>query len=325
MLGVYGIIFALNVFFSICPFIVSQTFFYNAFANGVAKLIVYIAGVVFATGANVLIGQLIGADAGTAERDQASQNFRSAMSGAYWTGSAIRGARRMAGYPFGRGKSAKKNPSLAGGGGGGGGLGGSGEKTPLGAKSGGAPSAGGEESGGGGETAALAKAGSPAPDAGGSGGQSVYSRIGEAMSSRGSQFASRLGGMRVTRAAVGTAVAAAGVAVGGFFAGRAAWSNTFGRNTLGGLKYRSRRLDARLQKSSAAARASAERYRNASEADRVKMRPKLQKQLAKRSKLKNKLNKVNASLGAKQGQRDLKVLQRHEKQAQARRAAAKKK
>ena len=55
------------------------------------------------------------------------------------------------------------------------------------------------------------------------------------------------------------------------------------------------------------------------------MRPKLQKQLAKRSKLKNKLNKVNASLGAKQGQRDLKVLQRHEKQAQARRAAAKKK
>ena len=324
VLGGYGIIFALNVFFSLCPFIVSQTFFYNAFANGVAKLIVYIAGVVFATGANVLIGQLIGADAGTAERDQASKNFRSAMSGAYWTGSAIRGARRMAGYPFGRGKSAKKNPSLAGGGGGDG-LGGGGEKAPLGAKSGGTPSAGGEDAGGGGESAALAKAGSPAPDVGGSGGQSVSSRIGEAMSSRGSQFASRLGGMRVTRAAVGTAVAAAGVAVGGFFAGRAAWSNTFGRNTLGGLKYRSRHLDARLQKSSAAARASAERYRNASEADRVKMRPKLQKQLAKRSKLKNKLNKVNASLGAKQSQRDLKVLQRHEKQAQARRAAAKKK
>ena len=291
-----------------------------------AKLIVYIAGVVFATGANVLIGQLIGADAGTAERDQASQNFRSAMSGAYWTGSAIRGARRMAGYPFGRGKSAKKNPSLFGGGGGGdGGLGGGGEKTPLGAKSGGAPSAGGEGLGGGGENAALAKAGSPAPDMGGSGGQSVSSRIGEAMQSRGSQLASKLGGMRVTRAAVGTAVAAAGVAVGGFFAGRAAWSNTFGRNTLGGLKYRSRHLDARLQKSSAAARASAERYRNASEADRVKMRPKLQKQLAKRTKLRNKLNKVNASLGEKQGQRDLKVLQRHEKQAQARRAAANKK
>ena len=326
VLGGYGIIFALNVFFSLCPFIVSQTFFYNAFANGVAKLIVYIAGVVFATGANVLIGQLIGADAGTAERDQASQNFRSAMSGAYWTGSAIRGARRMAGYPFGRGKSAKKNPSLFGGGGGGdGGLGGGGEKTPLGAKSGGAPSAGGEGLGGGGENAALSKAGSPAPDMGGSGGQSVSSRIGEAMQSRGSQLASKLGGMRVTRAAVGTAVAAAGVAVGGFFAGRAAWSNTFGRNTLGGLKYRSRHLDARLQKSSAAARASAERYRNASEADRVKMRPKLQKQLAKRTKLRNKLNKVNASLGEKQGQRDLKVLQRHEKQAQARRAAAKKK
>lgn len=326
VLGGYGIIFALNVFFSLCPFIVSLTFFYNAFANGVAKLIVYIAGVVFATGANVLIGQLIGADAGTAERDQASQNFRSAMSGAYWTGSAIRGARRMAGYPFGRGKSAKKNPSLFGGGGGGdGGLGGGGEKTPLGAKSGGAPSAGGEGLGGGGENAALAKAGSPAPDMGGSGGQSVSSRIGEAMQNRGSQFASRLGGMRVTRAAVGTAVAAAGVAVGGFFAGRAAWSNTVGRNTLGGLKYRSRHLDARLQKSSAAARATAARYQNASEADRVRMRPKLQKQLAKRTKLRNKLNKVNASLGEKQGQRDLKVLQRHEKQAQARRAAAKKK
>ena len=120
-------------------------------------------------------------------------------------------------------------------------------------------------------------------------------------------------------------MALGGVAVGGFLAGRAAWSKTVGRNTRGGLKDRSGHLDGRLQKSSAAARASAERYRNASEADRVRMRPKLQKQLAKRTKLRNKLNKVNASLGEKQGQRDLKVLQRHEKQAQARRAAANKK
>ncbi len=112
--GGYGIIFALNVFFSLCPLIVSNVFFINAFANGVAKLIVYISGVVFATGANVLIGQLIGADAGTAERDQASQNFRTTMSGAYWTGAAARGASHILGYPFGRSrKSAIPNPSLA--------------------------------------------------------------------------------------------------------------------------------------------------------------------------------------------------------------------
>ncbi len=243
VLGGYGIIFALNVFFSLCPFIISQTFFYDAFSNGVAKLIVYIAGVVFATGANVLIGQLIGADAGTAERDQASQNFRSSMAGAYWTGSALRGVRRMAGYPFGRSKK-RKNPALG--------------------------NRGGDGDGGG------------AKD---DGEGSVSSRIGGAMGSLGSAFAKGTPGAafkngarsagkgiastRIARAAVGSAMLAGGMAVGGARAVRAGWYRTAGKNTYAGLSYRASRAVAK--------------YKKAAPEKRAKMRQDLQALLAQRS------------------------------------------
>ena len=105
-LGGYGIIFALNIFFSIAPSIVANTFFASGVANSVARLVVYVAGVSFATGANVLVGQLIGSDAGASERDAAAQNMRSMTLGTAGTLFAIRGASRLA---FGR-----RNRGLAG-------------------------------------------------------------------------------------------------------------------------------------------------------------------------------------------------------------------
>ena len=282
VLGGYGIIFALNVFFSLCPLIVSQTFFYDAFANGVAKLIVYIAGVVFATGANVLIGQLIGADAGMAERDQTTQNFRSAMSGAYWTGSAVRGVRRLAGYPFGRSKSARRS-SLSG-------MGGSAGvgKTP-----------------GGTDAALTAGAG----EAGGT--QSVSARIGGAMGAMGAAFAkghageglksaakgagNRIASTRIAKAAVGTAMFVGGLAAGGVRAARAGWYRGAGKNTYGGLTYRARR--------------ALEKYKAATPEARANLRPQLRALLAKRTQAKKQLVQKQAlaadNAGKKQADRSL--------------------
>ncbi len=117
----YGIIFALNLFFLIAPLLTSLVYFGdNGFANGVARLLIYIGGVIFASGANTIVGQLVGADAGSAERDQMTQNFRNSTLGLGLTSSALRGATRASKYALGSGKgtsmfSSAKGASLDGG------------------------------------------------------------------------------------------------------------------------------------------------------------------------------------------------------------------
>ena len=248
--GGYGIVFALNVFFSLCPLIVSNVFFTGGFANGVARLIVYIAGIVFATGANVLIGQLIGADAGSAERDQASQNFRTTMSGAYWTGAAMRGARNIAGYPFGqRRKSTGKNPSPGGTADGAGALPSGGSNATAGATGAGTSA---------GATAGATGAKEPSGAAGGAGSDAaaptVSKTIGGAMGSTGIALASgkpkealtgaaKSAGRRIASTRLATAVAGGAMLIGGAVIGgtRALWGRTAGRNSYRSLSARAER------------------------------------------------------------------------------------
>lgn len=101
LMGSFAIIIALNVFFLISSELTTMNFFDgdSSFKNGVAKLIIYISGVIAATGASQLVAQLIGSDAGQQERDQAMNNFRSMMGGMQLT----RGTTRLAGKALGAG------------------------------------------------------------------------------------------------------------------------------------------------------------------------------------------------------------------------------
>ena len=98
LIGSFAIIIALNVFFLISSSLTTLNFFVssNWFANGVTKLVIYISGVIAAAGAPQLVAQLIGSDAGTQERDQAINNFRTMMGGAQLARGAIRGAGALA-------------------------------------------------------------------------------------------------------------------------------------------------------------------------------------------------------------------------------------
>ena len=210
VIGSYGIIFALNVFFSISPMIVSHTFFVNSFANGVAKLLIYIAGVVFATGANVLIGQLIGADAGQAERDQAAQNMRSTGMGVMGTMMAIRGAKSIA-------LGSKKLANGA-----------AGTAANFSALGGSAPM----------------DAGSVSSVIGGSLGRSGFA-LANGTSGGVSGAAQRAGrrvlNMPIVRTAAGAAIFAGGAAAGAFY-------RTFGKNTKRGKAYAYNRADQKARR-----------------------------------------------------------------------------
>ena len=109
----YGVIIALNIFILVAPIVAGLEFFDNAFANGVAKLVIYISGAIAASGANQLVSQLIGSDAGTQERDQAGNTFRSLMGGMNLAKSGIRTAGKLAKWGAGKVFGGKKNnPAL---------------------------------------------------------------------------------------------------------------------------------------------------------------------------------------------------------------------
>lgn len=103
LMGSYGIIICLNVFFLLSSWLVGLQFFPAGagLANGITKLVIYVAGVIAATGASQLVAQLIGADAGQQERDQAQNNFRSLMGGMRTAGAATRMAGALTGAFFG--------------------------------------------------------------------------------------------------------------------------------------------------------------------------------------------------------------------------------
>ena len=101
LMGSFAIIIALNIFFLISSELTAMNFFdaSETHKNGTARLIIYISGVIAATGASQLVAQLIGSDAGQQERDQAMNNFRSMMGGMH----IARGVTRLGGKALGAG------------------------------------------------------------------------------------------------------------------------------------------------------------------------------------------------------------------------------
>jgi len=60
ILGAYGIILSMNVFFLIIPQINSIKFFNNSFENGIVSLLFILGGAFSVTKANMVIAQLTG-------------------------------------------------------------------------------------------------------------------------------------------------------------------------------------------------------------------------------------------------------------------------
>lgn len=110
LMSSYGIIICLNLFFLISGYLAGLKFFESSLKNGITILIIYISGGIAATGANNLIAQLIGSDAGTQERDNALGNFRSLMGGVTGARLAVKGAKGIAGKSANLLAGKKENP-----------------------------------------------------------------------------------------------------------------------------------------------------------------------------------------------------------------------
>jgi len=76
VLGAYGIILSMNLFFIIIPQISSITFFDNTFKNGIVKILFLIGGAFAVTKANLVIAQLTGNSAGNNETQQLFRNMQ---------------------------------------------------------------------------------------------------------------------------------------------------------------------------------------------------------------------------------------------------------
>ena len=79
ILGAYGIILVMNLFFLIMPQINRMTFFDNGFQNGLVYFLFMIGGAFAITKANLVISQLCGSQAGGREFAQMIYNFRSGL------------------------------------------------------------------------------------------------------------------------------------------------------------------------------------------------------------------------------------------------------
>lgn len=76
VLGAYGIILSMNLFFIIIPQVSSITFFADAFKNGIVKILFLIGGAFAVTKANLVIAQLTGSSAGNNETQQMLSNMK---------------------------------------------------------------------------------------------------------------------------------------------------------------------------------------------------------------------------------------------------------
>lgn len=79
ILGAYGIILVMNLFFLIVPQVSRMTFFNNRFENGIVYILFFIGGAFAITKANLVISQLCGAQASGREFAQMIYNFRSGL------------------------------------------------------------------------------------------------------------------------------------------------------------------------------------------------------------------------------------------------------
>jgi len=98
VLGCYGIILAMNLFFLIIPKIGNITFFDNNFKNGIVQLLFIIGGSFAITKANMVIAQLTGNNAGNQEAQQLLSNIQTGM---HMIGGAAGIAGTAAGFLFG--------------------------------------------------------------------------------------------------------------------------------------------------------------------------------------------------------------------------------
>lgn len=78
VLGAYGIILAMNLFFIIIPQIQTITFFNNSFKDGIVKILFLIGGSYAVTKANLVVAQLVGERTGNQETQQMIANMRNA-------------------------------------------------------------------------------------------------------------------------------------------------------------------------------------------------------------------------------------------------------
>lgn len=91
ILGAYGIILVMNLFFLIMPQVSRMTFFNNDFENGVVYVLFMIGGAFAITKANLVISQLCGSQAGGREFAQMIYNFRSGLAFAKATKGVVGG------------------------------------------------------------------------------------------------------------------------------------------------------------------------------------------------------------------------------------------
>ncbi len=89
ILGAYGIILVMNLFFLIMPQVNRMTFFSNRYENGIVYILFMIGGTFAITKANLVISQLCGSQAGGREFAQMIYNFRSGLAFARATTSAV--------------------------------------------------------------------------------------------------------------------------------------------------------------------------------------------------------------------------------------------
>lgn len=76
VLGAYGIILAMNLFFIIIPQVQQIMFFDNAFKNGIVKILFLIGGAFSVTKANIVIANLTGSHSGGSETRELIANMR---------------------------------------------------------------------------------------------------------------------------------------------------------------------------------------------------------------------------------------------------------
>ncbi len=79
ILGAYGIILSMNIFFLIVPQLSQITFFSNSFQNGIVQLLFILGGAFAITKANMVISQLTGSNAGAQEAQQMLGNIHTGV------------------------------------------------------------------------------------------------------------------------------------------------------------------------------------------------------------------------------------------------------
>ena len=79
VLGAYGIILSMNIFFLIVPQLSQITFFSNSFQNGIVQLLFILGGAFAITKANMVISQLTGSNAGAQEAQQMLGNIHTGV------------------------------------------------------------------------------------------------------------------------------------------------------------------------------------------------------------------------------------------------------